>query len=217
MGNAKFIAFEGLDGSGKTTLIAGLTAFLEARGTACVTTREPGGTQLGDAIRALLLDRNGDIPCGRAEILMYEAGRAQHVEHVIRPALADQKWVLCDRFVASSLAFQGAASGVARKDVEWLNQFAVHGVWPDLTVFLDLDPHTARHRQLRRSTKEGTSPDRLESEHENFHQRVGDGYRALANESQTSDHPWLVLDAGAPPRNLLAELCRRLQEINWLD
>jgi dTMP kinase len=170
-----FVAFEGGEGVGKSTQIARAAAWLRSLGHDVVETREPGGTVLGQAVRRLLLDPDGHVT-PRAEALLYAADRAQHVDTVIRPALAAGKIVITDRYVDSTLAYQGAGRRLAgtREVVEW----ATCGLLPDLTVLLDLDPRIGLVRAGARSTL-----DRLENDSLAFHEAVRDGFLALAAEA----------------------------------
>jgi len=179
-GHGKFITFEGPEGSGKTTHIKLLKAFLEARGIAVVMTREPGGTRLGDAIRNLLQYNPCDVPVARAEVLLFLACRAQHVEQHIRPTLEGGAWVLCDRFDDSTMAYQGYARGFDLALLERVNDFAVNGVRPDLTVLLDVSLETSRARLAARQAAAASPPDRIEREHDAFHVKVRDGFLDLA-------------------------------------
>ncbi len=166
-----FVTFEGLDGSGKTTQADLLRARLEADGEVVVATREPGGTELGERIRDLVL-HGGDVTPW-AEALLYAAARAQHVDEVIKPALDRGVSVVCDRFVDSSVAYQGVARGLGLERVLDLNLAAVGGLLPDRTFLLLLDPAELPNR-LRREH------DRLEREDQAFHARADEGYRELA-------------------------------------
>jgi dTMP kinase len=166
-----FVTFEGLDGSGKTTQADLLRARLEADGEVVVATREPGGTELGERIRDLVL-HGGDVTPW-AEALLYAAARAQHVDEVIKPALDRGVSVVCDRFVDSSVAYQGVARGLGLERVLDLNLAAVGGLLPDRTFLLLLDPAELPNR-LRREH------DRLEREDQAFHARADGGYRELA-------------------------------------
>jgi len=176
MTQGKFITFEGPEGSGKSTHIRLLKTFLEARGVEVIVTREPGGTQLGEAIRNLLQHDQSDPPVTRAEVLLFLACRAQHVERFIRPALEAGKWVLCDRFDDSTMAYQGYARGFDLALLGNVNDFAVNGVRPDLTVLLDVSPETSRARLAERRA----APDRIEREQGAFHVKVRDGFLDLA-------------------------------------
>lgn len=204
-----FLAFEGLDGSGKSTLIKGLTTELETRRIAHVLTREPGGTALGDEIRQLLLRVQGEAPVQRAEALLYQASRAQHVEQLIRPALKAGKWVLSDRFDASSVAFQAGGREIQRAQIDWLNDFATAGVKPDLNILLDLTVEESARRLRAR----GEAADRLESEAEEFHQKVRATYLELARQNPSR---WLVLSAADRPDKILQDLLATLKERRWL-
>ncbi len=167
-----FISFEGLDGCGKSTQMDLLASALRERGYAVLVTREPGGTALGEAIRDMLLDPRNEGMVARAEALLYAAARAQLVRQVIRPALADGQVVICDRYVDSSLAYQGYGRDLGFADVMALNVWGTECLLPDLTLFLDLDDSL-------RSGRLAAVPDRLEAEDEDFHRRVAEGFRAL--------------------------------------
>ena len=180
MTRGKFITFEGPEGSGKSTHIRLLRAFLEARGVGVTVTREPGGTPLGESIRNLLQHDQSEAPVARAEVLLFLACRAQHVERLIRPALEAGTWVLCDRFDDSTMAYQGYARGFDLALLGNVNGFAVDGLRPDLTVLLDVSPETSRARLAERQAATATAPDRIEREHDAFHVRVRDGFLDLA-------------------------------------
>jgi dTMP kinase len=179
-----FIVFEGGEGAGKSTQVRSLTEWLRARGLTVVVTREPGATSVGSQVRALLLDPTNRVS-PRAEALLYAADRADHVEKVIRPALDRGDVVISDRYIDSSLAYQGAGRDLALEDVARISRWATDGLVPDLTVLLDVPPGTG----LRRA---GDKPDRIEAEPEAFHERVRGGFRVLAER-----HPgrYLVVDA----------------------
>ena len=189
-----FVSFEGLDGSGKTTQAELLRARLEADGTQIVATREPGGTELGERIRELVLHGSHVTPW--AEALLYAAARAQLVEQVIRPALDRGKWVICDRYVDSSVAYQGAGRELGLDVVLDLNLAAVEGVMPDRTFLLLLDPPEMQARLQR-------DHDRLERESERFHARVAEGYLELA---ARFPERVVVLDATRPAEELAEEV-----------
>jgi dTMP kinase len=167
-----FITFEGLDGCGKSTQMELLAAALRERGYVVTVTREPGGTALGEAVRDVLLDPRYHGMSARSEALLYAAARAHLVERVIRPALEDGQVVLCDRYLDSSLAYQGHGRGLGVEDIVTLNVWATGCLFPDLTLLLDLS-------EAVRSTRLAEVPDRLEAENEAFHRRVGEGYRRL--------------------------------------
>ncbi|WP_024832837.1 dTMP kinase [Ruminiclostridium josui] len=170
-----FITVEGTDGSGKTTQIKLMEEFLKSAGNEVVLSREPGGTQISEMIRDLILDpKNTDIS-PLTEMMLYAAARAQHVFQVIKPALDSGKCVICDRFVDSSFAYQGCGRGVDLKTVADVNRAAVDGIVPDITFFLDIDPHLAIQRRIKT-----TGADRIEQEKMDFHTRVYEGYRKMA-------------------------------------
>jgi len=166
-----FISFEGIDGCGKTTQAQVLAERLRAAGREVVLTREPGGTVLGEEIRAMLL--HGDHVAPWAEAALYAASRAQHVDEVIRPALARGAVVVCDRYVDSSVAYQGVGRGLGLDRVLELNLGAVGGLMPDLTVLLEIGIEDAAARM-------GEERDRIEREDDGFRERVAQGYRTLA-------------------------------------
>lgn len=190
-----FITFEGVDGSGKTTQAALLAEHLSALGRDVVATREPGGTPLGERIRALLLD--GDHPAAWAEAALFAAARAELAERVIRPSLARGADVVCDRFLDSSLAYQGAGRGLGVDRVLELN-VAVRDLAPDRTFVLLVDGETAVARA-------GSDPDRMEREDEAFRASVADGYRELA---QRYSERIVVLDGSSP----VDEIALRVRE-----
>ena len=175
-----FIVFEGGDGSGKSTQVERLASRLHA-----LRTREPGGTPISDQIRALVLDPAHPELSNRTEALLMAAARAQHVDERIEPALAAGTTVVCDRYVASSLAYQGVGRGLGVEVVRELNQFATSGLVPDLTIFLDADPAAARDRL-------GESLDRIEDAGAELAERVVDTYRMLAS---AEPDRWVVIDA----------------------
>lgn len=204
-----FLVFEGLDGSGKSTLMAGLAEELGSRAQSFVVTREPGGTALAEEIRRLLLRTDGEVPAPPTELLLYSASRAQHVAGVIAPALNKGDWVLCDRFSASTVSFQCFARKLERAAVDWLNRFAQQGVEPDLYILLDLTVEESRRRQGRRTAGSGQESDRMERESVVFHEAVRAGYLAQAKESPTR---WLVLDATEAPEKLRQQLIQALRQ-----
>jgi dTMP kinase len=209
-----FIVFEGLDGSGKSSLMSSLANHLESYQQKYIRTREPGGTPLGDQIRELILTHSFDqAPCARAELLLYEASRAQHVEKVIRPALANKQWVLCDRYSASSVAFQGGGREISVQDVVSLNDFATTNLRPHLTVLLDLSVEASQNRRAQRSFVTGQKEDRIESEKNDFHERVRQSF--LTQARQAPEH-WLVLDANRTQEQLFQDLLKTLKGRQWL-
>jgi dTMP kinase len=187
------IAFEGVEGAGKSTQLDRLRDELERRGHEVVVTREPGGTPVGERVRQVLLDPAVDLDA-RAEALLFAAARAQLVEQVIRPALERGVVVLCDRYLDSSLAYQGAGRGLGRGPVQEVNRFATGGLLPDLVVLLDVDPAEG----LGRNT---ASRDRIEVEGLGFHRRVREAFRELA---ACDPGRFAVVDAAAPADQVAA-------------
>jgi dTMP kinase len=194
-----FVTFEGPDGSGKSTQAERLRAALAAEGREVVLTREPGGTELGERIRALLLDGPGMSPW--AEAALFAAARAQHVDEVILPALDRGADVVCDRYVDSSLAYQGIARDLGVDEVLELNLRATHGLLPDATVLLLVDPATAAGR--------AGETDRLEREGGEFRARVDAAYRELA---RRFPERILTVEGGRPPDAIAEEVRERLRD-----
>ncbi|MCR2044248.1 dTMP kinase [Anaerosalibacter massiliensis] len=169
-----FITLEGPDGSGKSTISRFLLDYLKKRKIDFIFTREPGGTPIGENIRKIILDKKNINMSSRTEALLYAASRSQHISEKIKPALDDGKVVVCERFVLSSLAYQGYARGLGIEEVKDINDFAIEGVIPDLTLFFNVDPVYALNRKTNRK-----GGDRLEKEGVNFHSKVYDGYKKL--------------------------------------
>jgi dTMP kinase len=190
-----FITLEGPDGSGKSSLLPRLGGLLRARGLDVVTTREPGSTPLGERIRSILLDTEPRIDhTGRADALLFAAARTQHVDEVIRPALARGSVVLCDRYADSSMAYQGAGSEIPMAEMRALQQFATGGLWPDLTILLDLPIDVG----LARKSDEIT---RFEAYHDRaYHERVRAAFLAFAAEEPGR---YAIVDATARPDAVL--------------
>jgi dTMP kinase len=194
------VAFEGGEGSGKSTQVARLAAAIPD----ALVTRQPGGTPAGQIIRGLLLDPNQEI-CDRAEALLYAADRAQHVHDVIRPALAAGQTVLCDRWVDSSIAYQAYGRGESPARIGDLSAWATGGLIPDLTILLDINPDIGLARAARRS-----SADRLEGAGRDFHWRVRGAYLTLAN---AAPGRYLVLDATRPADELAGIIAGRVHNL----
>ena len=189
-----FITLEGGDGVGKSTHTKRLAAYLEAHGREVCRVHEPGGTELGEKIRSLLLDYDGEAQIdSRAELLLYEAARAQLVAEVVAPALAAGKVVLSDRFIDSTVAYQGYGRELGASLVSSLNEAATGGIMPDRTVLLLVDPEIGLERAIKRS-KTGNG-DRMEREGRVFHRRVREGFDALAQEASTRIR---IIDATLP-------------------
>lgn len=175
MTKGHFITLEGPDGSGKSTQIGLLRKYFTDRSLEVVETREPGGTRIGEKIRDIILDKNNTEMNPITEALLYAASRSQHVHEVIKPALSDGKVVICTRYIDSSIVYQGAARGLGIDVVYTINNIAIQGVMPDLTILFDMDPEKA----LKRKTSENDA-DRLELENIEFHKKVYNAYREIA-------------------------------------
>lgn len=170
-----FIAFEGADGCGKSTQVRYLTEYLKELGVDVLSTREPGGCPVSERIRDIVLDRNIEDMCAETEALLYAAARAQHVYEVIKPAVEAGKVVLCDRFIYSSLAYQGYGRQLGIDRVRYINEFAISGCMPDVTVFISVPPERAFERM-----NDMKEYDRIEREEMSFHERVFEGYIELS-------------------------------------
>jgi dTMP kinase len=198
-----FLTIEGIEGSGKSTLLSGLSDRLRARGREIFVTREPGGTPVGDAIRAIFLDR-GVAVAPLTEALLVNAARAQHVADRIRPELDAGRIVLCDRFVDSTMAYQGYGRGVDLGVLRTICDAATGGLEPDLTFVLDIPLALSRSRMAAR----GRAVDRLEAEDDRFYERVRDGFLALAGGAR-----YRVLDGTLSQEELLERALRELEHV----
>lgn len=201
-GRGLWITLEGGDGTGKTTQAALLEEWLRGQDRKALRTREPGGSEVGVLIRDIVLHHRGDI-APRAEALLYAADRAHHVATVVRPALDRGEVVIQDRYLDSSVAYQGAGRVLDADEVRGLSLWAAEGALPDLTVLLDLDPALAR-RRLDSAEKPF---DRLEAEREEFHRRVRESFLALA---ATEPERFLVVDAAQEPDEIAAAVRARV-------
>ncbi|PRB41468.1 dTMP kinase [Arthrobacter sp. MYb23] len=201
-----FIAFEGGDGAGKSTQAARLSAALESRGLPVLRTREPGGTPIGEKLRSLVLDHGHGTIDPRTEALMFAAARAAHASQVIRPALAEGTVVITDRYIDSSVAYQGAGRGLGAEGVLSLNEWATEGLHPDLTVLLDVDPSDGRQRR----TAGDATEDRLESEPDDFHSAIRHAFLDLAAAAPSS---YLVLPANADIETLASRILERVESL----
>lgn len=195
-----FIAFEGGDGAGKSMQVARLAASLEEAGREVVVTRQPGGTALGSSLRDLVL--HGEAMTSRAEALVFAADKAQHVEEVVLPSLARGAVVITDRYTDSAVAYQGAGRDLGSTEVAELQEWAVGGLVPHLTVLVDIDPDEGRRRR-------GAEHDRLESEADLFHQRVRGHFLALA---EAAPQRYLVVDGAAAPDEVAGRVLDRVRE-----
>ena len=196
MARGRLITIEGLDGAGKTTVAAALADSLAARGVSVKVLREPGGVSLSERIRALVKDPGLTVGA-RAEALLYAAARAQLVEEALRPLLDSGAWVLLDRFVDSSLAYQGAGRRLGVEAVRAINDFGTGGLVPDRTLLLRIDPATGRARQAGR----GEAPDRLEREASDFFEAIAAAYDELA---AAEPERVRVIDASVAPEAVTA-------------
>ncbi|MBW2554119.1 MAG: dTMP kinase [Deltaproteobacteria bacterium] len=185
-----FITFEGIEGCGKTTQISFLKDFLEKKNCSVITTREPGGTKIGDKIRRILLDsENSDIDI-KTELLLYQASRAQHVKDVLRPALEQGCVVLCDRFTDATSVYQGFVQGISEDFLERLNQFTTDNLTPDLTVLIDCPVEIGLKRTEDRTkiTNQEVCENRFEEKSVDFHQKVRLGYLQIAERNSNRFH-----------------------------
>lgn len=199
-GSGRFITLEGIEGAGKSTVAAALTAALRARGVSVVQTREPGGTPLAERIRELVLHRGEEHLSAEAETLLMFAARAVHFHNLIRPALSRGDWVVCDRYTDATRAYQGGGRRVAADFIETLSREVLDGFSPDLTLLLDLPVTVGLDRaHARRNAAGGGEADRFESETGRFFERVRTRYLAIA---EADPDRVRVLDAMQPPDEL---------------
>ena len=202
-----FITFEGPDGSGKSTIIQKVYDYLIENNYDVIKTREPGGSSIAEKIRNLILDTENTKMGYRTEALLYAASRAQHVEETILPALNQNKIVLCDRFLISSLAYQGVGRDLGIENVRKINEFAINGVFPDFVLFFDVDPITT----LKRKSSLDTA-DRLEKEGNNFHERVYNGYKEILNSEKNVE----IIDATQSVEDVFSQCIKVLKRRNVL-
>mgnify|MGYP005769793939 CR=1 FL=1 len=194
-----FITFEGIDGAGKTTQIKLLQEYLISKKQPVRLSREPGGTRIGDKIRALILDKSNTDMCPMTELLLYYASRAQHIERVIAPALAQGECVICDRFYDSSYAYQQLGRGIDKKALDALTSMVAENYRPDITFLLDISPEVSAQRLHTR----GNELDRLEEENQKFKEKVRQGF--LAQAALEPDRVKL-LDATSPAADIFAQI-----------
>jgi dTMP kinase len=197
------ISFEGIDGCGKSTLMGQLANWLTSAGIPFIKTREPGGTPIGEKIRRLLLDPAFSEMSARAEVLLYSASRAQLTDEVIVSSLKKGIWVLTDRFVDATFAYQGFGRGFDLERLRLIQEWTTKDLWPDKTILLDCDLDTAVTR-LR--DRDGTAGDRIEQEERAFHQKVRDGYLSLA---EKEPERFIVLDGSKPLEQVIEEFYER--------
>ena len=195
-----FIVVEGVNGAGKSTLIKELGTYIESRGRATITTREPGGTKLGTSIRSLLLERS-ETYSSMTEVFLFAADRAEHVAQVIKPGLKSGKVLISDRYYYSTIAFQGYGRGLDLDTLEQINLIAIDRLLPDLVILLDLDPELGLRRNRDRDNKSDASGDAFEREELDFHQRLRLGFLTMAQEKSV---PFVVIDTALTKDEVLA-------------
>ncbi|MEK3985716.1 dTMP kinase [Paenibacillus sp. FSL K6-3166] len=201
-----FITLEGGEGSGKTTVLGRVAAYLQNRSMPYRITREPGGVEIAEKIRSIILDPSHTAMDARTEALLYAAARSQHLAEVVEPALREGLTVLCDRFVDSSLVYQGHARGLGMDEVWSINRFAIGNRMPDLTFYLDVDPEIGLSRIAANEERE---INRLDLESLSFHQKVREGYQLLI---QDNPDRIVVLDANRPIHMVEQDIVRTLEE-----
>jgi dTMP kinase len=201
-----FITLEGGDGSGKTTVLGRVAAYLQNHSMPYVITREPGGIEIAEKIRSIILDPAHTAMDARTEALLYAAARSQHLAEVVEPALKEGLTVLCDRFVDSSLVYQGYARGLGIEEVRSINNFATGGRTPDLTFYLNVDPEVGLSRIAANQDRE---VNRLDLENLAFHQKVSEGYQLVV---QSDPERIVVLDANRPIHLVEQDILRTLKE-----
>jgi dTMP kinase len=206
-----FVTFEGIEGSGKSTQIALIADYLSTHGRSATLTREPGGTPIGDQIRKILLDPANTALDPKAELMLYAAGRAQHLAEVIMPELKAGRIVLCDRFSDATLAYQGYGRGLDLELIRDLDRLVTAGLRPDLTVLLDIDAAAGLSRARGRNSRGGLEAEaRFENEHLSFHERVRQGYLDLARQEPGR---YRMVDASLPPEMVQTEIRRIVDEL----
>lgn len=202
-----FISFEGPDGSGKTTIIKLLNEYLKDNDYDVVLTREPGGSTIAESIRNIILDPQNTHLSYQTEALLYAASRAQHFHDVIKPALADNKIVLSDRFLDSSIVYQGMARQLGVEQVLAINKFAIEDTMPDYTFFFDVDPLVGLERIRQSDVRE---LNRLDLENDEFHQKVYEGYHQLVEDNQDR---FIVIDANNDVDQVLKDTIKAFEEV----
>ncbi|MFB6469305.1 dTMP kinase [Cytobacillus sp. Hz8] len=206
MKNGLFITVEGPDGAGKTTVVSMLAEKLREDGYQVLETREPGGIDIAEQIRRVILDKNNTAMDARTEALLYAAARRQHLIEKVKPALETGKIVLCDRFIDSSLAYQGYARGLGMEEVYLINQFAIEGMMPQLTIYFDIEPKLG----LQRINKhKGREVNRLDLENLEFHHKVREGYFLLLEKYSDRIHK---IDASRPIMDVYQQAEKKVQE-----
>lgn len=205
-----FITFEGIEGAGKTTLIQKLLAYFSSAGREVLLTREPGDSVLGKKLRAIILNAEENI-CSGAELFLFLADRAQHVETVIKPALEQGKIVLCDRFADSTVAYQGYGRGMDKALLETLNNAATGGLMPDLTIVLDLNPEIGLSRAKKRNAEQNLTVEegRFEAEALSFHCRIREGFLAMSRKEKR----FFVVNAEQDAEAVYNDVLQKIQQV----
>lgn len=199
-----FIAIEGPDGSGKSTIAKMIKNHLDKLQLKCELTREPGGTDIGENIREVILDNDNNKMSSRTEALLYAASRAQHVEEKIKPLLESGYIVICDRYVLSSLAYQGYARGLGIEEVSKINEFAINGVYPDITLFFDVSTEITLSRKF--VNRDG---DRIENEGSEFHKKTYKGYKKSI---ETYNENVSIINANTTLQNIFNQCVKEINE-----
>ena len=202
----RFITFEGGEGCGKSTVLKAIKERLESEGVSVVLTREPGGTPIAEQIRNVILDKGNTAMDGRTEALLYAASRRQHLVEKIWPALQEGKTVLCDRYLDSSLAYQGGARGLGIDEVLSINLFATEGTYPDLTLLFDLEPEQGLARIAANQNRE---VNRLDLEKLDFHHQVRNNFHALAKRYPDR---YVIIDASQPLADVIEDAYKAIKE-----
>ena len=202
----RFITFEGGEGCGKSTVLKAIKERLESEGVSVVLTREPGGTPISEQIRNVILDKGNTAMDGRTEALLYAASRRQHLVEKIWPALQEGKTVLCDRYLDSSLAYQGGARGLGIDEVLSINLFATEGTYPDLTLLFDLEPEQGLARIAANQNRE---VNRLDLEKLDFHHQVRNNFLALAKRYPDR---YVIIDASQPLADVIEDAYKAIKE-----
>ena len=202
----RFITFEGGEGCGKSTVLKAIKARLDSEGVSVVLTREPGGTPIAEQIRNVILDKGNTAMDGRTEALLYAASRRQHLVEKIWPALQEGKTVLCDRYLDSSLAYQGGARGLGIDEVLSINLFATEGTYPDLTLLFDLEPEQGLARIAANQNRE---VNRLDLEKLDFHHQVRNNFLALAKRYPDR---YVIIDASQPLADVIEDAYKAIKE-----
>ena len=202
----RFISIEGGEGVGKSTQIAALASFIEQKGFEVILTREPGGTEGAETIRQLVLGGSAERWLPRAEALLFAAARSDHVERLIEPALANGKWVISDRFIDSSRAYQGAGSGLSDGDIMALHDIGSRGMLPDRTLVLRLDTKEAANRA---ATRDQNQPDRIQGRVETFHADVDIAFVSFAESEQRVR----LVDASGAPHEVTMRLLAEISDL----